>query len=140
MGDIAAITTPQAVDWPKVMVGGRSITLRYSFAAGVQLSAWGKSVIDGTASVYEIGAAMAGNFDDAGKWRSIGYPRAIDFADEVQEAEAVPLMEAAREALKKAFPGVTFSDPGAAKLQTTDPATPKKEPSDSGPSPDPPPA
>lgn len=130
----------QAVEWPKVTVGGRSITLRYSFAAGVILGRWGKSLFAGNATNVDLAAAMAGSFDEHGKWHSIGYERSIDLADEVLDAEAGPLMEGVSEALKKAFPGVTFqSEPGAmnAEIQTNPEKTDQRnDTSASGPSPD----
>ncbi len=138
MSDAIPITTgkTQVTDWPTVTVGGRSITLRYSFAAGVQLGKWGTSVARG-ASLFELCAAMAGNFDQDGKWRSIGYPRALDLADEVLDDEVPVLMEATKTALKKVFPGLTFtSEPGAIDQTTNqkNPETTKTDTSSSGPS------
>ncbi len=97
----------QAIEWPKAILGGREFTFRLSYAAYVQLARWGKSVA--TATVLELGAACAGNFDAAGKWRSEGFDRPIDLADIMESQDESKLSDAVVAALKKVLPEAEVS-------------------------------
>ncbi len=93
---------PQAIDWPEITVGGAKYTLRVSYASSYQLTLWGKNLASATA--VELAAAMAGRFDDSGKWRSAGFERAVDLADLMEPGDETPVIAGCTDAIKKAYP------------------------------------
>ncbi len=112
-------TRPTAIDFPQLTVGGQSFTLRYSYAAEYQLARWGKNL--GSATAIELAAAMAGHFDDEGRWRTHGFERPIDFADLMDAHDEPIVIKAATDAIKKAFPEANAppADPGQSTANET---------------------
>lgn len=105
----------KAIEWPKATMGGVEYTLRLSWAARAQLVTWGFS--DGTGlPTLAWAAAMAGHFNDKGKWRSARFVSWLDLADSIEENEHAGISAAVEEALKKASPESTITlvtDPAA---------------------------
>ena len=101
--------TVQPIIWPSVkLAGGQQLTFRMSYAAHYQLARWGKNIA--TATVLELAAASAGNFDPiTGKWRSEGFERSVDLADLMELEDNQPVTDAVLEALKKALPEADLS-------------------------------
>jgi hypothetical protein len=105
-----------AIDWPKVQIGAKTYTFRFTYSASYQLARWNQTI--GTASNIELAAAMAGHFDAHGHWHSAGFERALDLADQIsdlpddqQQALSIALLEAIASALKKAFPALDIITP-----------------------------
>ena len=98
----------QPIAWPSVTLGsGLKITFRLAYSAYYQLSRWGIEI--DKATVIELAAAAAGEFDAAGKWRSAGFVRPIDFADMLEPGDEAAISEAVVDALKKVLPEAVLS-------------------------------
>lgn len=96
-------TEVRAIEWPKATMGGVEYTLRLSWAARAQLVAWGfSSGLDIPTLAWA--AAMAGEFDKKGKWKSARFPSWMDLADAVADQEHPAIAAAVEDALKKALP------------------------------------
>lgn len=100
---------PTAIQWPAIQVGDERFILRYSYSTQYQLASWGKGI--GTATNVELAAAMAGRWDERGRWRSAGFAKAVELADlfadldpEIQEQQQTAMLMAITDAIKKAFP------------------------------------
>jgi hypothetical protein len=102
----------QAIEWPEVTLkSGRKLVFRLSYSAHYLLAKWGTSLTE--ASCLQISAACAGNFNEAGKWKS-AFTSDMELADEMEPEDGEPVIAAGMEALKKALPG--------AQIQTVTPA------------------
>jgi hypothetical protein len=106
---------PASIDWPVVSIGNARFTLRYSYASDYQLARWGKNLA--SADSLELAAAMAGSFTAPGEWRSAGFNRAIDLADQMLPEDEKPLIEAVAIAVKNRYPELELSrqTPGTEK-------------------------
>ena len=93
----------KAIDWPKASIGGTEYTLRLSYPAHAQMFRWGFGGVSNI-PIAAWAAAMAGWFDNAGKWRSAGFERWVDVADILLDSEREPLTSAVQDAIKKAAP------------------------------------
>lgn len=93
----------QAIDWPKATIGGVEFTLRLSYPAHAQMFRWGFGGV-GNIPIAAWAAAMAGHFDERGKWKSAGFDRWLDVADVLLDEERDPLTVAVQAAIKKAAP------------------------------------
>lgn len=114
-------TDLKAIEWSKATIGGVEYTLRLSYAAHAQLFAWG---FGGATNVpiAAWAAAMAGSFNKKGAWKSAGFTRWLDVADQLTEDEQQSLMDAVDEAIKKASPASTttiMTEAAPAKDDTT---------------------
>jgi hypothetical protein len=99
------LSNDQPIQWPTLKVGGETKTLRFSHSASFQLAKWGFSTqyTDSLKIPFiALAAAMMGEFDGSGKWRSTGWERPVDLADVMQAEEIPPMVEAVREAMVKA--------------------------------------
>lgn len=106
----------QPIAWPVVKLGDFSLTFRVAYAAHFQLAQWGKNIA--SATILELAAASAGRFVD-GKWRSEGFPRAVDLADLMEDGDESRINAAVLDALKKAYPEAEIAlQPNPAKTAT----------------------
>ncbi|TAK97437.1 MAG: hypothetical protein EPO08_21290 [Rhodospirillaceae bacterium] len=99
--------TPKTIEWPEIILSGRRLILRLSYAANYQLARWGRSIADG--NTIELAAAMAGEFLPDGRWRSAGFERPIDLADLMEASDELVMIEKVTEAVKKAYPELEVS-------------------------------
>ena len=130
--------TPTTIEWPKVTIGGVKdrFTLRYAYAADYQLARWGKNLA--SANSLELAAAMAGNFDADGNWKSAGFERPVDLADLMLPEDEQPLLKAVGVAVKNRYPELDVTAqpiPGKTEAPETVNTTGKTDSSDSGPLP-----
>jgi hypothetical protein len=114
--------TPTTIEWPKATIGGVKdrFTLRYAYSADYQLARWGRNLA--SANSLELAAAMAGNFDADGSWRSAGFERPLDLADLMRPEEEKPLIEAVAVAVKNRYPELEVKAqpiPGSDEARTT---------------------
>jgi hypothetical protein len=124
---------PTAVEWPQVTIGGLKYTLRLSYAANYQMARWGKNLA--SATTIELAAAMMGNFDPDGKWRSAGFERAVDLADMMESSDELPVIAAVTEAIKKAYPELEITAQQTPVTQAPTSEATKTDSSISGPFP-----
>jgi hypothetical protein len=109
------------VTYPSVTVGGRQYQLRFAHSAWFQLQQWGYQIgdPDKPIPIVALAAAAAGEVDAAGRWKSAGFTRALDFTDLMIDGETLSSLDApVLEALGKAAPkaALTVVQPPAADL------------------------
>lgn len=98
----------KAIDWPTAKIDGIEYTFRLSYAAHAQLYKWGfSSGVDIPDAAW--GAAMAGRFNAAGKWRSAGFATWLEVADALLPEELKEFGAAVVDAIKKAAPDATVN-------------------------------
>lgn len=99
------------VEYPSILVGGKSYELKHSQSAIYQLNKWGwqPGDVDRPIPIEAWAASMAGTVDPLGNWTSAEFKTPVQMLDRMTDTEPfVSLVEPVFEALKKVMPGLTL--------------------------------